>query len=112
MLNELVHSVLLATLHVALDNIVDLVADQLDAELIQLCDHFSQIFLLVAEILSPPLFLSVLLPFTNSLKQPSFSHVVEEILHCLALIICLDLDELEPDCLVSLHFVCFLQPLP
>ena len=103
---------LLVALQVALDNVIDLVADQLDTELVQLCDHFSQIFLLVVEILSPSLFLSVLLPFANSLKQPSLCHVVEEILHCLALIVCLDLDELKPDRLVSLHFVCFLQPLP
>ena len=111
MLDELVHSMLLSTLHVALDNIIDLVADQLDAELIQLCDHFSQIFLLVAEVLPPSLLLNVLLPRANALKQPSLSHVVEEILHCLTLIVGLHLDELEPDRLVSLHLVCFLQPL-
>ena len=80
MLNKLVHSILLSTLQVTFYYVVDLVTDQLDAKLIQLDNNFSQIILLMTEIMSSPLFLIILFPYRQALKYSSSNHVAKQIL--------------------------------
>ena len=77
MLNDLVHCVLLPRFHVRLENIVHLIADQLDPEMVQLSHNISEIFLLVAEILPSRLFKSILLPSIHGLHQLFLDSVIE-----------------------------------